>query len=87
MSENNVARVVQEGDRLYFVSKSSPADAPLDSHCNINHNLNNTNVNIVSISLNDNQHMMPSIDEASLPNLKDLLLPHVSTAASNALGV
>lgn len=34
----------------------------------------------MSISLHDSQNMMPSIDEGSVPNLKDLLLSRSATA-------
>ena len=32
LPENNVERVVQEGDRLYFVPKEAPPNQPITSH-------------------------------------------------------
>jgi len=33
MGENNIERVEQHGDRLYFINKHANKNAPLDSNC------------------------------------------------------
>jgi hypothetical protein len=34
MNDNNIEKVVQKGDFLYFISKDN-RDKPIDQHCNI----------------------------------------------------
>ena len=74
MSENNIEKVVQQGDRLYFISKLSK-DAPLESQCKI--------VPwpvLVNMPVPDRRQL---INEDQIPNLKHLLMIRQPQAGSD----
>ena len=67
LPENNVERIVHEGDRLYFVPKEALPSVPLTAHGKFDQIL----INIVSIPVPDRQWQ---VNEEKMPTLRDILL-------------